>query len=72
MDCFTCLNCNNHISKEFDSEKMICKRCGSSNIVKLPGNMTFGEETILLSISKDKAFIEAMLDLREKDPIENQ
>ena len=72
MDCFICLNCNNGISKDFDSEKMVCKRCGSNNVVKLPGDMTTGEEITLMNISKDKCFIQAMLDLRENAPIEYQ
>lgn len=67
-----CIDCNNVQKAEFDEEKLICKKCGSNKMVNSPGDMTLGEMFILRDISKDTSFIQAMIDLREKDPIEYQ
>lgn len=67
-----CIECNNVNVEEFDKDNKVCKKCGSNRIVITSGDMTFGEMFVLEDISKDTSFIQAMIDLRDKDPIEYQ
>ena len=69
---FWCLNCDNTIADKFDYENNICKRCGSSDIYDFPSGITVGEIMLIERISKDKTFIQAIMKLREEDPIEYQ
>ena len=71
---FWCINCDNLVSANFDYDKLVCKKCNSSNIINIPDNlrMTVGELIVLRETSTDKKFIESMFQLKEKDPIEYQ
>ncbi len=71
---YWCINCDNLVSSNFDYDKLICKRCDSSNIINIPDDikMTVGELMTLREISMDNNFLESMIHLKEKDPIEYQ
>lgn len=69
-----CIDCSTGNQNDFDKNKMICKRCNSSNIIEIPTgtNITIGDISAITKISKDKKFFESMIALKEKDPIEFQ
>ena len=64
---FWCIDCE---SSDIDNDKMICKKCNSTNIAKVSGNMTIGDILSITKISKDKSFLEAMSNLYDTDIIE--
>ena len=66
---FWCVNCESIIK---DNENK-CNKCNSSSLVNIyNGKITIGEMLILKNISKDISFLEAMVSLKETDPIEYQ
>lgn len=64
---FWCIDCE---SSDIDNDKMICKKCNSTNVAKVSGNMTIGDILSITKISKDKSFLEAMSNLYDTDIIE--
>ena len=64
---FWCIDCE---SSDIDNDKMICKKCNSTNIAKVSGNITIGDILSITKISKDKSFLEAMSNLYDTDIIE--
>lgn len=71
---YWCPKCHNIFDDKFDKEKNQCKQCNSFDIVFMPDNlsMTMGELIIISKISTDKDFCQAIVNLKEKDPIEYQ
>ncbi|MEY8339467.1 hypothetical protein AALB16_15860 [Lachnospiraceae bacterium 62-35] len=67
---FWCINCSTGNKDDFDFEKMICKRCGSSNIVDISGNLKIKDIFTITSISKESNFLKAMDKLYNTDIIE--
>lgn len=65
-----CINCCTWNSSLIDEKEMICTRCHSNNIIELPDTISTLDISILHSISKDKNFWQAMIDLRQNDIIE--
>lgn len=67
-----CLDCLNVVSTRFNNGGQ-CLQCGSDNSISIQSesmNLTFDEMFVLQSISKNKSFWQAMIDLRQKDIIE--
>lgn len=65
---FWCINCESVVK-----DSNVCNKCNSNNLVKINnGEITIGELLVLKHISKDVSFIEAMINLKESDPIEYQ
>lgn len=67
---FWCINCSTGNKDDFDFEKMICKRCGSSNIVDISGNLKIKDIFTITNISKDANLLKAMDKLYNTDIIE--
>lgn len=65
-----CTNCNTGNQNDFDTDKMICRRCQSTNIANISGKMTVGDIMTITNISKDVSFLEAMSKLHDTDIIE--
>lgn len=71
---YWCPKCHNIFDDKFDKELKQCKRCSSFDIVYMPDSlsMTMGELFVITKISTDKDFCQAMINLKEKDPIDYQ
>lgn len=66
-----CIDCDELFHEE--KTNVCCKSCGSYNIVDLKdGHISTFDTSTLRQISRDKNFVQAMIDLCEKDPIEYQ
>ena len=65
-----CTNCEHYIPIDQYTEDTTCPRCTAKGIQPLP--FSSDEALLLLKISRDPSFINAMVDLKEKDPIEFQ
>lgn len=65
-----CMNCNTGNQNDFDTDKLICKRCQSEKIANVSGKMTVEDIITITSISKDVNFLEAMSALHDTDIIE--
>ena len=65
-----CENCNEYISVTRISDDKVCPYCRKSGIQPLP--FSSDKALLLLKINRDPSFINAMVDLKEKDPIEFQ
>ncbi|MGI6096166.1 MAG: hypothetical protein ACOYBL_12170 [Lachnospiraceae bacterium] len=66
-----CLDCGNLYSIK-DEDNSCCERCGSNKTELIETSITMGEYWDICKISKNGCFIKAMIELREKDPIEYQ
>lgn len=71
---YWCPKCHNIFDDKFDRENKQCKQCNSFDTVCIPDDlsMTMGEFIIIAKISTDKDFCQAIVNLKEKDPIEYQ
>lgn len=65
-----CIDCSTGNYNDFDIEKKVCKRCNSTNIADISGNMKVGDILTITAFSKDKKFLEAMSELYENNIIE--
>lgn len=64
---YWCIDCESS-SK---NEKSFCEKCNSTNVVDITGsNISIGDILMLKEISCNKDFLQAMIELKEKDIIE--
>lgn len=64
-----CLKCGNLYS---DENQTSCERCNSNDTELIQTSITNREYWDILQISRDGYFVKAMIELKEKDPIEYQ
>ena len=65
-----CIDCSTGNRNDFDTEKNICKRCNSTNIVDISESMKIVDILTITAFSKDKRLLKAMSDLYENNIIE--